>query len=111
MAKPNDEQIKCEHEWKGTHGLFKTYYDCIKCNVKKEDWDCYIANPEKFNNEPKEHKTLSNYTDGSSVFGEDISSLQDHLNDLHKQIIEKSAKDYQEKLLEEFEEMLENQRF
>jgi hypothetical protein len=27
----------CSHEWKESIGLFKTYEDCTKCGIKKED--------------------------------------------------------------------------
>lgn len=28
---------KCKHEWKPTHLIVSTVYDCIKCGAKKEE--------------------------------------------------------------------------
>lgn len=30
---------KCNHNWKAIQGLFTTWYNCSKCDIKKEDYE------------------------------------------------------------------------
>ena len=40
----NKHQIfNCSHEWKDTLLLISTVTDCVKCKVRKEDWDSKLA--------------------------------------------------------------------
>lgn len=99
MAKPSEEQIKCDHEWKGTQGLFKTYYDCTKCSVKKEDWDYYTKHPEKFDqNEVFPLDPNTKLTDQQIEDATLLAESKPLPNDLQE-------------LLEEFEEMINTHRF
>jgi hypothetical protein len=36
-----NRQKTCMHKWKATILIVSVVYDCVKCNVKKEDHDAY----------------------------------------------------------------------
>lgn len=36
---PFSEKDFCIHEWKPTLLIISTVYDCVKCGMKKEDYD------------------------------------------------------------------------